>query len=255
MQVGQYLNMNITTSNLILHITKKLVGGEPLFMFKQEEILVVQNVCTLMFSHGIKILLLRETLHNVGVSDLIILNRKISNEFWFKIYQILKDKSGSHILSKIFDEEDAAYISKQLHYSGVVKQIIEFFFYDEFGISISFPKEIIHDGNILFSTGALYNHRFLRICRYFNKFWGESVYEPFIRKMCKHLWFAYLVFYDKLKVSEHAFKQQRPEHGNGFLSFIQSDFKIFCGIVEKESQRSKCSFSDLFVDEHFQINI
>ena len=82
-QVGQYIISNNSTSNLILHITKKLVSGESLFNLKQEEILIIQNVCTLMFSHGIQILLLRETLHNIGVSDLVVLNRKVPDEFWF----------------------------------------------------------------------------------------------------------------------------------------------------------------------------
>ena len=197
-QVGQYIISNNSTSNLILHITKKLVSGESLFNLKQEEILIIQNVCTLMFSHGIQILLLRETLHNIGVSDL------------------------------------------------VVKQIIESFFLDEFGLSITIPAEIIHDGNIMFSIGAIYNHRLLKLCRYFNKFWGQEVYEPFIRKICKHLWFGYLIFFDKIKISHGAFSQQKPEHRNGLFTFIQNDFKVFCGIVEKEAKVTECNLSDLF---------
>ena len=201
-QVGQYIISNNSTSNLILHITKKLVSGESLFNLKQEEILIIQNVCTLMFSHGIQILLLRETLHNIGVSDLVVLNRKVPDEFWFKIFCMIKQRSGSEILKHIF--------------------------------------------NIMFSIGAIYNHRLLKLCRYFNKFWGQEVYEPFIRKICKHLWFGYLIFFDKIKISHGAFSQQKPEHRNGLFTFIQNDFKVFCGIVEKEAKVTECNLSDLF---------
>ena len=245
-QVGQYIISNNSTSNLILHITKKLVSGESLFNLKQEEILIIQNVCTLMFSHGIQILLLRETLHNIGVSDLVVLNRKVPDEFWFKIFCMIKQRYGSEILKHIFSEENAAQLSKKLHHTGIVKQIIESFFLDEFGLSITIPAEIIHDGNIMFSIGAIYNHRLLKLCRYFNKFWGQEVYEPFIRKICKHLWFGYLIFFDKIKISHGAFSQQKPEHRNGLFTFIQNDFKVFCGIVEKEAKVTECNLSDLF---------
>ncbi|AGJ52033.1 U52 [Human betaherpesvirus 6A] len=244
-QIGQYIKLNDAVPNLILHITTKLLRNENLTSFKQEELLLIQHVCTSMLSHGIKILLLRESLYNSGIGDIVILNRKISNNYWFRIFSILKQHSDAELLRHMFNESHSAYISKKLHYSGNVSHMINFLFMDEFGVNLKIPEELICEGNIVFSVGAIYNHRLLKICRFFNRFWGDQEREPTVRLICKHLWFAYLIMFGKFEISTLAYNQQRAEHKAGLFSFLQNDFKVFCGMSENPQLLDSSAIFDL----------
>lgn len=250
-QVGRFLRSNIKDDNLILHITKRLLNEDPLSSFKYEELLIIQNACNLMFMHGIEILLLRETIYNIGASDVTILNRKIRPNYWHKIFLIIKHRSGDSLLKYIFNENTAEELYKQMHCTGNVINIVRKFIEENIGISNFLPNDLLYDGNILFSLGAIYEHRLIKLCAFFNKYWGNDEYERPMRLLCKHMWFSYLIIFGKLQVDSAAFARQRSNHELGIFSFMQHDYSIFCGILKQAPNKKSSNILNLFKDISF----
>lgn len=152
----------------------------------------------------------------------------------------------------MFDEDTAAELSKQLHYTDNVKHIVHRFLTENVGLSTVLPDELTSDGNIIFSLGAVYEHRFVKLCIYFNKYWGDATREYGVRLICKHLWFAYLILFSKLHVAKAAFETQRPEHEVGLFTFIQNDFKTFCGIIKHETALDEDQFTEILGSPGFE---
>lgn len=234
MRVGRFLHLS-DNNHLILHITTKLLSGQPLSSMRLEELKIIRLACLLTLGRGIELLILRETIANTGVSDNTILNRKISPTFWIKIYNILKEHIPASTLSKIFSEKSAAMLSAQLIDSKSCKSLISHILKTETGLAINLPDELTKDGNILFSLGTVYGHRLFRLLRFFNTYWGKEDYEPAIRVICQKIWFFYLIAWKKIKVSSDAFGVQRPEHELGVFSFLIQDYLTFTGTLRRKT--------------------
>ncbi|APZ76281.1 hypothetical protein MRV_0070 [Murid herpesvirus 3] len=229
-QIGKFLLCNSVNQNLIIHITKKLFSEEPLQNLKQEELFILFKICKMIFTHGIEILILRENIYNLGVSDITILNRKVNIKFWFDVFTIIKKHSGDEIIQHMFNEQSAKYISHELYINGTVKKIIDEYFYNYLNIPIVFSESVLSDPNIIFSVGAVSNHRLVKLCSFFFTYWGIDDKEPIIRKICKYIWTFYIIAFNKISILPIAFTQQRPEHEVGIFKFIQNDFCIFFGL-------------------------
>lgn len=196
-----------------------------------EELKIIRLACLLTLGRGIEILILRETLANTGVSDNTILNRKISPNFWIRLYEAMRDRVPSTTLNRAFSETSAAILSAELGRSRASRALISHILRSETGIAISLPDEIIADGNIIFSLGTVYGHRLFRLLRFFNDHWGQEEYEPAIRVICQKIWFFYLIAWKKLSISQESFSVQRSEHELGVFSFLIQDYLTFTGTL------------------------
>lgn len=196
---------------------------------KLEELKIIKLTCLLVFGRGLEFLLLRETMSNTGVSDNVILNRKIATDYWEKIYAILDLKLPSSSLHRIFNERSAAALSQKLAQSNGLASLVAHFIRKETGLHIAIAKPLAEDGNILFSLGTVHGHRFFRLVRFFNAYWGTEDHEPAIRVIAQKLWFFYLVAWGRISVSEQAFSVQRCNHELGIFTFLMDDYRTFTG--------------------------
>ncbi|AFK83917.1 B79 [miniopterid betaherpesvirus 1] len=229
-QVGRFSKLN-RDSNLIMHITQLLAAGRPLNSLKLEELKIIKLTCLLIFNRGLECMLVRETLHNSGVSDNIILNRKTCPQYWLKLHGFLKNHPALFKEGRIYNELAAAEMSQVLTNSSYFHEIIHRFIGNETGMVIRLPTDLIRNGNFLFSLGAVYSHRFFRLISFFNRHWGVEEYEPVIRVICQKMWFFYLIAWGKLHVSNQAFSEQRTDHELGIFGFIIEDYRTFTGTL------------------------
>lgn len=221
-------------SRLILHITDRLAAGDPLYALKLEELKIVKLACNVVMRRGLELMLVRETLHNTGVSDNTILNRKTCPEYWSRLYRHLRTKLPAFPFHEIFHERTAAALSATAAQSPCVRAAISAFVRHETGMQIDLPPDLLSDGNLLFSLGAVHGYRFFRLVRFFNTHWGKDDREPAIRLICQKLWFFYLIARNGLTVSRAAFAEQRTDHENGVFSFIIEDYRNFNGVLYRE---------------------
>lgn len=230
--MGRFLQLR-DDNHLILHITGKLLSGQPLSSMRLEELKIIRLACLLTLGRGIELLLLRETLANAGVSDNTILNRKVSPAFWLKVYDALRERTPRRALAGVFSERSAAALSAQLHRSGAARALVLRLLRDETGLAIRPPRELTEDGNVLFSLGTVYGHRLFRLLRFFNAHWGREEFEPAVRVVCQKIWFFYLIAWKKLSVSAEAFRVQRSEHQLGVFAFLIQDYLTFTGTLRR----------------------
>lgn len=200
--------------------------------------------CTLSLCRGLEFLLLRETMHNSGVSDNTVLGRKITPEYWNRLYRHIRIHAPSFPIAAMFDERKAAKLSKEVACSKRMQDCVLGFIREELHLPIRLPGELLEDGNFMFSLGAVYTHRFFRLAAFFGRFWGTDDHEPAIRVICQKAWFLYLISSGKLLVSEDAFKEQKTLHELGVFNFIIKDYQTFNGILCHAAPRLKTSARD-----------
>lgn len=238
LRVGRFLQL-ADDNHLILHITTKLLSGQPLNSMRFEELKIVRLACLLTLGRGIELLILRETLANTGVSDNTILNRKISPTFWVKLYEALKPHVPRQTLCRAFSEKSAAVLATELTSSRAYRTLISHLLRTETGLAIALPEDLLNDGNLLFSLGTVYGHRLFRLLRFFNTYWGKEEFEPAVRVICQKIWFFYLIAWKKLIVSPESFRNQRSEHELGIFSFLIQDYLTFTGTLRRQTPSLK----------------
>lgn len=190
-----------------------------------------------MMSRCIEILLFRETICNLNTSDPAILNRKISATYWYKLYELIKHRSGDDILKHIFTEAQSLEVFRQLSEQNLIRKIVKQFILENAGLDVHLPDELLNDGNVLFSLGSIYKHRLFKICKIFTQYWGVDEKEPIIRLICTFFWTFYIISYKKMIVSSDAFKKQRPDHQFGIFGFLLEDYKNFNGLVDRSNRQ------------------
>ncbi|ACE95256.1 M79 protein [Murid betaherpesvirus 1] len=233
-RVGRFLHLS-DDNHLILHITTKLLSGQPLSSMRLEELKIIRLACLLTLGRGIELLILRETVANNGVSDNTILNRKISPEFWRKMYEAMRAHVPTETLHRAFSERSAAALSVEMTGSRACRALVSHLIRTETGLALSLPDELLSDGNIFFSLGTVYGHRLFRLLRFFNRHWGKEAHEPAIRTICQKVWFFYLIAWKKLTVSPEAFSVQRSDHELGIFSFLIQDYLTFTGTLRRST--------------------
>lgn len=234
MNVGRFSQLR-NDNHLILHITNRMASGQSLNSLKFEELKILRLTCLLLFGKGLEIMIVRETLHNSGTCDNVILNRKTSTEYWVKLYAYIRKTLPSFPLSRIFNERSAAALSRELSRSRHTQRVVTGFLRNEIGFNIDFPEDLTADGNFLFSLGTVYSHRLFRLARFFHRYWGMDAYEPAVREICKKMWFFYLIAWGHMKVSEEAFDRQRTQHEFGVFEFVIRDYRNFTGTLHRAS--------------------
>lgn len=200
---------------------------------KLEELKILRLACLTILGRGLETLLVRETTHSSGVSDNTILNRKISPEYWRRLFNHLRAGMPGRLGREIFDERAAGALWQSLCGARETHACILAFIRSESGTPVCLPADLLGDGNFLFSLGTVYSHRFFRLTAFFNRYWGRDEYEPAIRTVCQKLWFFYLISAGKLRVSRAAFEEQHTDHEAGIFTFIIQDFRTFAGILHR----------------------
>ncbi|AGE11549.1 GP79 [Caviid betaherpesvirus 2] len=229
-QIGRFVHID-PQNDLIIQITEKMLSGRPLSSMRLEELKVLRLRCVLLFHRGVETLLLRETLHNSGVGDNGILNRKISFQYWQQLYRYITRVLRDAQIEGIFNETRAAQLSASLASMPTAHGLLCDFVRDQCGIAIRLPRDMTQDGNFLFSLGTVYCHRFFRMARFFTKHWGEDQYEPAMRLLCQKMWMLSLLSDGKLRVSRRAFRDQRFDHELGLYNFLIQDCRTFTGTL------------------------
>lgn len=234
--MGRFLALE-TDNHLILQITQKLAAGQPLNAMKIEELKIVKMACSAVLSRGLELMLVRETLHNVGTADNIILNRRICPRFWARLYAHLQRHVRDFPYGRLFHEAAAAELSRALAASPCLRDLARRFVAEETGLVTRVPDDVLRDGNFLFSLGTVYSHRFFRLARFVHRCWGTDEHEPAVRLACQRLWLFFLLLTGKLSVSREAFARQRTNHELGVFGFLLDDYRTFTGTVGAPESR------------------
>ncbi|AAK57125.1 T79 [Tupaiid betaherpesvirus 1] len=231
-RVGRFSTFTGHT-HLILHITERLLSGQPLTALKWEELKVIRLTCLTVLNRGLEILLIRETLHNTGVSDNVVLNRKIRPLYWQRWYRYLRTQRPDLPLLQLFDEHRASRAYERLVAADAFRGLVTGFIRQETGLLITPPPDLLRDGNFLFSLGTVAHHRWFRLARFFTAQWGTEAAEPAVRVICQRLWFFHLIAADKLRVSPTAFREQQTGHEAGLFQFLIEDYRTFTGTLSR----------------------
>ncbi|AEV80930.1 protein UL79 [Saimiriine betaherpesvirus 4] len=221
------------THNLIIQITTKLASGQPLTSFQLEELKIIKLSCLMLFHRGLELLLLRETLNNLGISDNTVLSRKAPLDYWFHLAEELKHIFPELDLNRIFNEHEAAEISRHLTIKPMAADLLlTKFIQRHTQLLLKLPPDLARNGNILFSLGTLYGHRLFRLASFFNRYWGTDSHEPLIRIICQKMWYFYLIATGKMLITPNALEIQRTRHEYGIFNFIIDDYKTFTGTTQ-----------------------
>ncbi|AEV80775.1 protein UL79 [Aotine betaherpesvirus 1] len=244
------------THNLIIQITTKLSSGQPLTAFQLEELKIIRMACLVLFHRGLELLLLRETLNNLGVSDNTVLSRKAPLDYWFHLYRELRQLFPQLNLDRTFNEHEAARVSQQLATAQPGSDVLlTRFIQRHTRLLMKLPRDLTSHGNILFSLGTLYGHRLFRLAAFFNHHWGTESHEPLIRIICQKMWYFYLIATGKMLITPNALEIQRTRHENGVFNFIIDDYKTFTGTTQLTPHHRQPLQPSVISDTHKSLNV
>ncbi|ALM26003.1 protein U52 [Proboscivirus elephantidbeta4] len=244
-RAGAHLSVNDDSKHLIMQITEKLLKTHSLGALKFEELKIVHMGCQIAFMRGILTLLVRECHWNAGNDDIRILNRNVPATFWVEIHEILRrfvKCDEAWIFSDVYAENTFKFMRKH----NVCVRVYENYMLSKLGLYVPLPDFLHFDANLLFYLGTVAQHRLYKTFSIFQRYWGVSEFEPIIRIIVRKTWFFFLILWSQLRVDANTFCEQDPKHEIGILSFLQSDYMTFTGLVDTPIKLDRNAFEELF---------
>ncbi|ABB22236.1 hypothetical protein OvHV-2gp16 [Ovine gammaherpesvirus 2] len=227
--LGRYVRAAPSFSPGARTVLFKLLQGKSLNTLTPVELRYCHLVLTKIYELGLNAFLLREATANCGVTDTVILERKVPLEYWKILSDGLKATGVSDRM--LLSEAGRGQLWLHLNRTPSLLRGLARYFFLTLGLThhVRIYEHNLLDGNFLFNLGSVFPCCLLTVAAFCLVFWGRSEVEPWVRAFMLKIYLLYLVISGALRVDFSVFQESSLNGYRGILDTIYADVVAFSG--------------------------
>ncbi|AAC58065.1 ORF18 [Alcelaphine gammaherpesvirus 1] len=227
--LGRYVSAGPGFSPGVRALLFKLLGGKTLNTLTPEELRFSHLVVSKMYELGLNVFLLREAVANCGVTDAVILERKVPVEFWKILFDgcVALGVKEDMLLSEAGRSQLWLHLNKNPQLlKGLAGYVLR-----RLGLCqhVKVHPQNLLDGNFLFNLGSVFSCRLLMVAAFCLLFWGRPEVEPWVRTFVTKIYVLYLIIVGALRINFSVFELSTQNGYCGILEAICSDLMAVAG--------------------------
>ncbi|AIA62055.1 orf18 [Alcelaphine gammaherpesvirus 2] len=227
--LGRYVSAGPDFSPGVRALLFKLLRGKSLNTLTPEELRFSHLVISKMYELSLNVFLLREAVANCGVTDAVILERKVPVEFW----KILLDGCLTMGVTEdmLLSETGRSQLWLHLNKNPQLLRGLTQYVLSRLGLRqhVHVHPQNLLDGNFLYNLGSVFSCRLLMVAAFCLQFWGRPEVEPWVRTFLTKIYVLYLIVLGAVRVNFSVFELSAQNGYCGVLEAVCSDLMALTG--------------------------